>query len=179
MFEQLGEKLQKVFKNLRGYGKLSEKNITEALREIRMAMLEADVHYSVVKGFLDRVKEKALGQEVLKSITPGQQMIKVVHDELVELLGRESSSVSSEGKVLKILLVGLQGSGKTTTAGKLASLLKKKGRNPLLVSCDTQRPAAQDQLNILAEQLDLKNLSQQNNGRQLLASPCGCLEELP
>lgn len=153
MFDQLGSKLQKVFKNLRGYGKLTEKNISDALREIRMALLEADVHYSVVKDFLKRVKEKAMGQEVLTSITPGQQIVKVVHEELVELLGGEAAEIGNRGGMLKILLVGLQGSGKTTTAGKLAQLLKKKGKKPLLISCDTQRPAARDQLQVLAEQL--------------------------
>lgn len=155
MFDALGQKLNKVFKDLRGYGKLSEKNVSDALREIRMALLEADVHFSVVKEFLNKIKEKSLGQEVLNSITPGQQIVKIVHDELVELLGGEASSLERPKGFAKILLVGLQGAGKTTTAGKLASWLKRNGKKPLLVSCDTYRPAAQDQLKILAEQLDL------------------------
>ncbi len=155
MFETLGQKLNKVFKDLRGYGKLSEKNISDALREIRMALLEADVHFSVVKDFLSKVKEKSLGQEVLNSITPGQQVVKIVHDELVELLGGEAVELERPKGFVKILLVGLQGAGKTTTAGKLASWLKRNKKRPLLVSCDTQRPAARDQLRILAEQVDV------------------------
>lgn len=154
MFDNLSQKLQKVFKDLRGYGKLTEKNISDALREIRMALLEADVHYSVVKDFLNKVKEKSLGTEVLTSITPGQQVVKVVHDELVELLGGQAAELEPPKKFIKILLVGLQGQGKTTTAGKLAKWLKKHGKETLLVSCDTQRPAAREQLRVLSKQLN-------------------------
>jgi signal recognition particle subunit SRP54 len=143
-----------VFKDLRGYGKLTEKNISDALREIRIALLEADVHFSVVKDFLNKVKEKSLGQEVLSSITPGQQIVKIVHDELVELLG--GGTLEKPKGFARVLLVGLQGAGKTTTAAKLAAWLRRQQRKrALLVSCDTQRPAAQEQLQILARQLDL------------------------
>ncbi len=156
MFDNLSQKLQKVFKDLRGYGKLTEKNISDALREIRIALLEADVHYSVVKDFLTKVKAKSLGQEVLSSITPGQQIVKIVHEELITLLGGEARELEKPKGFAKILLVGLQGAGKTTTGGKLASWLQRQHhKRTLLVSCDTQRPAAQEQLKILAQQLDL------------------------
>ncbi len=157
MFENLSEKLQRVFKTLRGEGKLTEENIQEALREIRMALLEADVHFKVVKQLVDRIRDKALGQEVLTSLTPAQQVVKIVRDELVEMLGgavpaklRFSSQPPSV-----ILLAGLQGSGKTTTAGKLARWLSRNGHRPLLVSVDVYRPAAREQLRIIARALEL------------------------
>ncbi|MFH0880688.1 MAG: signal recognition particle receptor subunit alpha, partial [Lentisphaerota bacterium] len=150
MFDRLSGALQKVFKNLRGYGKLSERNIQDALREIRMALLEADVHFQVAKDFIAKVKEKCLGQEVLDSITPGQQVVKIVHDELASLLGGERRDFNWQGKPAGVMLLGLHGSGKTTTAGKLARKWKAGGKKVLLVACDIRRPAAVDQLRILA-----------------------------
>lgn len=157
MFETLTEKLELTFKKLRGQGKISEKNIEEALREVRLALLEADVHVKVVRDSLDSVKAKALGQEVLRSLTPEQQLIKIVKEELAALLGGEQSELELKGAPpLALMLVGLQGSGKTTTAGKLALFLRKeKKRNPYLVSADIYRPAAADQLEILARELHL------------------------
>lgn len=147
MFERLHERLDVIFRKLKGYGKLSEDNIKDALRDVRIALLEADVNYKVAKDFLEKVKEKALGKEVLSSITPGQQFVKIVYDELCELLGKERQDLNLSGSPpLPIMLVGLQGSGKTTTAGKLGLYLKKKGRRPLLVATDIKRPAAVEQL---------------------------------
>jgi signal recognition particle subunit SRP54 len=152
MFENLTERLNIVFRDLRGMGRLSEENISEALREVRLALLEADVNFKVVKEFVSTVAERAVGQEVLGSLSPGQQVIKVVHQELVELLGGQSESLRLGGKQpVVIMMVGLQGSGKTTTAAKLASLLKKNGRRPFLVPADVYRPAAIDQLQVLGE----------------------------
>jgi signal recognition particle subunit SRP54 len=153
LFEKLSGSLQKVFKDLRGHGKLSETNIQDALREVRMALLEADVNFAVVKAFIAKVKEKSLGQEVLQSISPGQQMIKFVYDELVALLGGSQKEFDLTGKPAGILMIGLHGSGKTTTTGKLALKWKKAGRNVLLAACDIRRPAAVDQLKILAGQV--------------------------
>lgn len=153
LFEKLSGSLQKVFKDLRGHGKLSEANIQDALREVRMALLEADVNFTVVKAFIAKVKEKSLGQEVLQSISPGQQMIKFVYDELVALLGGAQKEFDLTGKPAGILMIGLHGSGKTTTTGKLALKWKKAGRNVLLAACDIRRPAAVDQLKILAGQV--------------------------
>ncbi len=160
MFENLSEKLQKTFRNLRGLGKLSEKNMQEGLREVRLALLEADVNYKVVKDFIRDVREKAMGKEVLESISPGQQMVKVVHDELVALMGGESEplTLSSEPPSV-IMLIGLQGSGKTTTAAKLARQLRTTGHQPVLVAADVYRPAAVKQLQVLAEQLDIPSFS--------------------
>ena len=157
MFESLTDKLELTFKRLRGQGKISEKNIDDALREVRLALLEADVHIKVVKSFLDAVKAKAMGQDVLQSLTPEQQFIKVVRDELVALLGGELSEIDLKtAPPAVIMLVGLQGSGKTTTVAKLARHLKKeKQRSPYLVSADVYRPAAIDQLKILGKELDL------------------------
>src|ERR1700744_3568844 len=147
MFENLQEKLQRAFKNLRGQGTLTEENIQEALKEIRMALLEADVNFKVVKQFIDRVSEKAVGQEVMTALSPAQQVIKIVHDELIELLGRDTArfKFASQPPTV-ILMAGLQGSGKTTTSGKLAAWLKKGGHRPMLVSVDVYRPAAREQL---------------------------------
>jgi len=157
MFESLTDKLELTFKRLRGQGKISEKNIDDALREVRLALLEADVHIKVVKSFLDAVKAKAMGQDVLQSLTPEQQFIKVVRDELVALLGGELSEIDLKtAPPAVIMMVGLQGSGKTTTVAKLARYLKKeKQRSPYLVSADVYRPAAIDQLKILGKELDL------------------------
>ncbi len=156
MFEKLQERLETTFKKLRGYGKLSDANIKDSLREVRIALLEADVNYKVAKDFLDKVKEKVLGGEVLTSITPGQQFIKVVFDELCELLGKVNKPLDVAGSPpVAVLLIGLQGSGKTTTAGKLALMLRKKGRKPLLVATDVYRPAAIDQLIKLGNQINV------------------------
>lgn len=156
MFKVLGERLQATFKKLRGKGKLTEQDVTETLREVRMALLEADVNLKVVRDFVARVKERALGQEVFESLTPGQHIIKIVHEELIKLLGGSASRINlSPNPPSVLMLVGLQGSGKTTQAGKLARLLRKSGRHPLLVACDIYRPAAIDQLETLGRQLDM------------------------
>jgi signal recognition particle subunit SRP54 len=155
MFDALTLRLDPVFASLRGKGRLSEKDIDQALREVRLALLEADVNVSVVKAFLARVKERALGEDVSKSITPGQQVIKIVHSELMSTLGSETAGLVSASPPLVILMVGLQGSGKTTTAAKLALMLKDQGRRPLLVAADLQRPAAIDQLVTLGNRIDV------------------------
>jgi signal recognition particle subunit SRP54 len=156
MFDNLSDKLNAVFKKLKGHGKLTEKNIEEGLREVRMALLEADVHFKVVKSFISGIKARALGQEVMSSLTPGQQVIKIVNDELTKLMGGMLEDLNLSGSVpVSIMLVGLQGSGKTTTAGKLAVFLRKKGRKPYLVPADVYRPAAIDQLTKLGEQLSV------------------------
>src|SRR5437667_7675810 len=154
MFSQLSDKLQDIFKDLRGHGTISESNIDSALRQVRLALLEADVDFQVAKDFISRVKGKALGEEVLRSITPGQQIVKIFHDELTGLLGGDCAplDVSKPGR---ILIVGLNGSGKTTSAAKLARLLKKQNRAPALVACDLQRPAAVEQLATLGKQIDV------------------------
>jgi len=152
MFESLSSAFQKVFRNLRGYGSLSESNVRDALREVRLALLEADVHFTVVKTFIDRVRERALGREVLESVTPGQQFIKCVADELTAVLGGGSAELNLAGSPATLLLCGLHGSGKTTTAGKLARRLAAQGRRVLLVAGDWRRPAAVDQLAVLARQ---------------------------
>ncbi len=157
MFENLSERLDKVFKKLKGYGKLSEENIQQALREVRLALLEADVNYKVVKDFIARIKERAIGQEVMESLTPAQQVIKIVHEELIKLLGEKGKGLNLAGKQpAVILLVGLQGSGKTTTAAKLAKWLKKRGRRPYLVPADISRPAAIEQLQTLGKQVKVE-----------------------
>ncbi len=154
MFDNLSDRLNTVFKKLKGHGKLTDKNIEEGLKEVRMALLEADVHYKVVKKFIADIKERALGQEVMGSLTPGQQVIKIVNQELTELMGGRLENLNLSGShPVFIMLVGLQGSGKTTTAGKLAVYLRKKGRKPYLVPADIYRPAAIDQLNKLGDQL--------------------------
>src|SRR5580765_3048733 len=155
MFDSLSSKLQNAFKNLRGLGKISEDNVGDALREVRMALLEADVNFKVARDFIERVKTKSLGQEVIQSIQPGQQVVKIIHDELVELLGSSNAGLNLGGNPSCILMVGLHGSGKTTSSGKLARLLHKQGRAPLLVAADVYRPAAMDQLEILGKQLDV------------------------
>ena len=156
MFDQLTQRLQRVFKTLRGEGKLSEAHVTGALREIRLALLEADVNFRVVKQFVEAIRARATGQEVLQSLTPTQQVIKIVRDELVKLLGGESSALSFSGKPPSVyLMVGLQGSGKTTSAGKLARWLGRNGHRPLLLSIDVYRPAAREQLSVIARDLDL------------------------
>src|SRR4051812_27704113 len=157
MFETLSEKLQRVFKNLRGEGRLSEQHIEEALKEIRIALLEADVNFKVVKQFTDAVKSKAVGQEVLQSLSPGQQVVKIVRDELVEILGGANIRVNFTSQPpTVVMLVGLQGSGKTTSSGKLAKWMNKNGHRPLLVSVDVYRPAARDQLRVIAKDIGAK-----------------------
>ena len=154
MFQGLSDRLNEVFKRLRGYGRLSEENIAESLREVRLALLEADVNFKVVRSFLERVRARAVGRDVLESLTPGQQIVKVVYEELTVLMGGTASQLVTGGQPPTVLmLVGLQGSGKTTTAGKLARFLKDKGRRPLLVAADLQRPAAQEQLATLGKNL--------------------------
>jgi len=156
MFETLTEKLNSVFKKVTGRGKLTEANIQEALKEVRLALLEADVNYKVVKNFVESVRQRAIGQEVMESLTPGQQLIKIVHQELITLMGSEASAIDLGGKPPHvIMLVGLQGSGKTTTAAKLAKLLRKKGRHPYLVPADIYRPAAIEQLQKLGAQVGI------------------------
>jgi signal recognition particle subunit SRP54 len=152
MFENLSEKLQRAFKNLRGQGKLTEENIGETLRELRLALLEADVNVKVVKDLIDHIREKALGTEVLTALSPAEQIMKVVRDELVDLLGRDTAKLKTASQPpTVILMAGLQGSGKTTTSGKLAAWLKKGGHRPMLVSVDVYRPAARQQLKVVAD----------------------------
>jgi signal recognition particle subunit SRP54 len=154
MFENLSDKLESVFKKLRGHGKLNEANIEEGLKEVRMALLEADVHYRVVKSFVEEVRTRALGQEVMASLTPGQQVVKIVNEKLTELMGSRHEALNLAGPPpAAVMLVGLQGSGKTTTAGKLAAQLRKAGRRPFLVPADVYRPAAIEQLKTIANQL--------------------------
>src|SRR5213083_1492081 len=154
MFSQLSDKLQEIFKDLRGHGTINELNIDAALREVRLALLEADVDFQVAKNFIGRVRKKALGEAVLRSITPGQQIIKIFHDELTALLGGDAEPLRLEDQT-RILIVGLNGSGKTTSAAKLALLLKKQGHIPSLVACDLQRPAAIEQLTTLGKQIEV------------------------
>ena len=154
MFESLTERLGQALRNLRGVGKLTEENMAETLKEIRTAFLAANVHFKVAREFVERVRTQAAGQDVLKSVTPGQQIVKIIHDELVQLLGEGATELSAK-RPLKVLLVGLHGSGKTTSAAKLGRLLKKRGYRPFLVGCNVQRPAAIDQLEILARQEEL------------------------
>ncbi|OGC79954.1 MAG: signal recognition particle protein [candidate division Zixibacteria bacterium RBG_16_43_9] len=164
MFAELSDRLESILKKLRGQGKLTENNIKEALKEVRRALLEADVNYKVVKDFISKVEEKSIGQEVLRSITPGQQVVKIVYDELTLLLGKDSSVMkfSSSGPTVW-MLAGLQGSGKTTACGKLASFYRKKGKSPFLIAADVQRPAAVEQLKILGKSLNLPVYSSKEN----------------
>jgi signal recognition particle subunit SRP54 len=155
MFDSLSGKLQDAFRNLRGLGKISESNAGDALREVRMALLEADVNFKVARDFIERVKTKALGAEVVASVQPGQQIVKIIHDELVDLLGSTNAALKLDANPSSILMVGLHGAGKTTTSGKLARLLQKQGRQPLLVAADVYRPAAMDQLETLGKQIDV------------------------
>ena len=151
MFESLTDKLSRTLRNIRGVGKLTEENVSEALGEVRKALLSADVHFRTAREFVDQVKEACLGQEVLKSVSPGQQVVKIIHDELIKLLG-EGTTELREDRPLRVLMVGLHGAGKTTTSAKLAKRLAKDGRSPMLVACDVYRPAAIDQLEFLAKQ---------------------------
>jgi signal recognition particle subunit SRP54 len=156
MFESLSDKLNTVFKKLKGHGKLTEKNIEAGLKEVRMALLEADVHYRVVKNFIADIKSRTMGREVMGSLTPGQQVIKIVNEELTDLMGSRHQALNLSGSTpVSVMLVGLQGSGKTTTAGKLAIFLRKKGKHPYLVPADVYRPAAIDQLQKLGDQIEV------------------------
>lgn len=161
MFEYMGDRLTNAIRNIKGMGRITEENINDAVREIRMALLEADVNYTVVKEFINNVKEKALGQEVDKSLKPDELFIKIVKDEVVELLGGETAPLCVDGNPSILMLVGLQGSGKTTTSGKLANYLRKKeAKNPLLVACDIYRPAAIDQLKTVGKELNIPVFSE-------------------
>ena len=163
VFEGLSEKLQGAMKKLRGKGRVTEKDVKGMMREIRLALLEADVNFRVVKDFISKVSERAVGQDVLDSLTPGQQIIKIVHEELISLMGDSNSKVTfSSTPPTVYMMVGLQGSGKTTTTGKLANLLRKQGKNPLLVACDVYRPAAIKQLQVVGTQLDIQVFSMEN-----------------
>ena len=161
MFEYMGDRLTNAIRNIKGMGRITEENINDAVREIRMALLEADVNYTVVKEFINNVKEKALGQEVDKSLKPDELFIKIVKDEVVELLGGETAPLCVDGNPSILMLVGLQGSGKTTTSGKLANYLRKKeAKKPLLVACDIYRPAAIDQLKTVGKELNIPVFSE-------------------
>ncbi len=162
-FEGLSSRLQAITKKIKGEARITESNMKEMLREVKLALLEADVNYKIVKEFINNVQEKALGQEVMKSLKPGEQVVKIVKDEMVELLGGTESKINiSSNPPTVIMLVGLQGSGKTTTAGKLANLLRKQGKKPLLVACDVYRPAAIKQLQVVGGQLNIPVYSEEN-----------------
>ena len=164
MFENLSDRLDRSFKLLKGEGRITEINVAETLKDVRKALLDADVNYKVAKQFTDTVKEKALGQNVLTAVKPGQLMVKIVHDELAELMGGEAVDINLKGNPAVILMSGLQGSGKTTFSGKLAKMLKsKRGKQPLLVACDVYRPAAIDQLKVLGEQIEVPVYSEEGN----------------
>lgn len=175
MFDTLSSKLQQAFRNLRGLGRISEDNIAEALREVRLALLDADVNFKVVRDFIERVKQQALGQEVIQSIQPGQQIIKIIYDELVALLGSGNTGLRLEHQPACILMVGLHGSGKTTSSGKLARWLRKQDASPLLVAADVYRPAAMDQLEKLGTQLGLPTFVRKGE-TDVLAIARGALE---
>jgi len=177
MFSQLGDKLQEIFKDLRGHGKISEANIDAALRQIRLALLEADVDFQVAKNFIARIREKALGEAVLRSITPGQQIVKIFYDELSILLGGDAAPLDL-GKPGRILIVGLNGSGKTTSAAKLARLLKKQGHAPALIACDLQRPAAIEQLATLGKQIEVPVFTPGPNDKNVQRAAAAALESL-
>jgi signal recognition particle subunit SRP54 len=155
MFDSLSSKLQNAFRNLRGLGKISESNVNDALRDVRMALLEADVNFKVARDFIERIKAKSIGIEVIQSVQPGQQIVKIIADELTDLLGSQNAGLNFGGSPSCILMVGLHGAGKTTSSGKLARLIQKQGRQPLLVAADVYRPAAMDQLETLGKQLDI------------------------
>src|SRR6202140_2504953 len=164
MFENLSEKLESAFKQIKGEGRITELNIAATVKDIRRALIDADVNYKIAKEFTDTVREKALGQKVLTAVSPGQLMTKIVQHQLTELMGGEESTFSITGNPAVILIAGLQGSGKTTFSGKLANYLKtKKGKNPLLVACDIYRPAAIDQLHVLGEQIGVAVFSDREN----------------
>ena len=164
MFENLSDRLERSFKILKGQGKITEINVAETLKEVRRALLDADVNYKTAKEFTEKVKEKALGQDVLNAVKPEQMMVKIVHDELAILMGGTASDIEINGNPAVILMSGLQGSGKTTFSGKLANMLKsKRGKSPLLVAGDVYRPAAIEQLKVLGEQIGVPVYSEEDN----------------
>ncbi|MEY2530713.1 MAG: signal recognition particle subunit [Verrucomicrobiota bacterium] len=178
MFSQLGAKLQDIFKDLRGHGTISEANIDSALRQVRLALLEADVDFQVAKTFIARVRDKALGEAVLRSITPGQQIVKIFHEELTVLLGGDAAPLNLD-EPRRILIVGLNGAGKTTSAAKLANLLKKQGREPALIACDLQRPAAIEQLATLGRQIDVPVFTPDPNEKNVQRAAAAALAQDP
>ena len=164
MFENLSEKLERSFKILKGQGKITEINVAETLKDVRKALMDADVHYKIAKNFTDTVKAKALGQNVINAIKPQELMVKIVHDELVQLMGGDTAPINLGGNPTVILMSGLQGSGKTTFSGKIAKKLKsEKAKRPLLVACDVYRPAAIEQLKVLASQIDVPVYTEEGN----------------
>ena len=164
MFESLSDKLQNVMKKLKGQTRITEKDLKDMLREVKLALLEADVNYKVVKEFISIIEEKSLGESVMKSLTPGQQVVKIVKDELVELLGSSESKLNiSSNPPTVIMLVGLQGSGKTTLCGKLSNYLRKQGKKPMMVACDVYRPAAINQLQTLGKSLNIDVYAEPDN----------------
>ncbi len=179
MFENLSERLERSFKILKGEGKITEINVAETLKDVRRALLEADVNYNVAKQFTERIKEKSLGQNVLTAVRPGELMVKIVHDELAELMGGKSADINLSGMPAIILMSGLQGSGKTTMSGKLANLLKtKQNRKPLLVACDVYRPAAIEQLRVLGEQISVPVYSDLGNNNPVEIARRGIAEAM-
>ena len=173
MFENLSDKLDRAFKLLKGQGKISEINVAETLKEVRKALLDADVNYKVAKQFTDTVKEKALGMDVLISVSPGQLMVKIVHEELTKLMGGDATDINLKASPSIILMSGLQGSGKTTLSGKLANYLQtKRSRQVLLVACDVYRPAAIDQLHVLGEQIGVEVYSEKENKKSIDSLTC-------
>jgi signal recognition particle subunit SRP54 len=175
MFSQLGDKLQDIFKDLRGHGAITEANVNDAMRQVRLALLDADVDFQVAKSFISRVKEKALGEEVVRSVTPGQQMVKIFHDELTALLGGDAAPLNLD-RPARILMVGLNGAGKTTSSAKLAAWLKKQGRLPLLIASDLHRPAAIQQLATLAGQVGVPVYAPPANEKDVRRSAAASLE---
>ena len=175
MFSQLGDKLQDIFKDLRGHGSITETNVNDAMRQVRLALLEADVDYQVAKNFVARVKDKALGEEVLRSVTPGQQVVKIFHDELTALLGGDTEPLNLD-KPARILMVGLNGAGKTTSSAQLAAYLKKQGRAPLLIACDLQRPAAIEQLATLGRQVSVPVYTPSPNEKEVKRAAAASLD---
>ncbi|MFA6259946.1 MAG: signal recognition particle protein [Bacteroidia bacterium] len=163
MFDNLSSKLEKAFKTLKGQGKISEINVAETVKEIRKALIDADVNYKIAKQFTDTVKEKALGQNVLTSVSPGQLLVKIVNDELIQLFGGQTSDINLNGNPAIILMAGLQGSGKTTHSAKLAAFIKKKGKSVMMAACDVYRPAAIQQLKVLGEQIDVPVYTEEGN----------------
>ncbi|MFA7543693.1 MAG: signal recognition particle receptor subunit alpha, partial [Candidatus Cloacimonadaceae bacterium] len=161
MFNNLSDRLDKIFRGLKGTGYLTEQNIKDSMREIRLALLEADVNFKIVKNFISEVEKRALGGEVMKSLTPGQQIVKIVHEQLIALMDTEGFEMKVyNNKLTKIMMVGLQGSGKTTACAKLAALYRKRGIKPMLAACDVYRPAAIDQLKVLGRQIDIPVISE-------------------
>ncbi|HCX59073.1 MAG TPA: signal recognition particle protein, partial [Candidatus Cloacimonas sp.] len=170
MFSSLSERLDSIFRNLKGSGYLTEQNIKDSMREIRLALLEADVNFKIVKKFIAEVEKRAVGAEVMKSLTPGQQIVKIVHEQLIALMDTEGFEMKVyNNKLTKIMMVGLQGSGKTTACAKLAAMYRKKGIKPMMVACDVYRPAAIEQLKILGRQIDIPVVSDESKDVVIIA----------